>query len=114
MRERLVLIAACGLIALVAGAVLSASVSAAPGRPGYGAVVALLSVETEQGTVPGAWVMVGERRVRVTLNRGSGCVVGDRIELVEHKMLLGRRYVAGIGGCSTPTLAEAKRTAGAS
>ncbi|MCX7585613.1 hypothetical protein [Phenylobacterium sp. 58.2.17] len=114
MRNRLMMIAAGGGIVLAAGAMLATSVSLSPGRPGYGAVVALLSVETEQGAVPGAWVIVGERRVRVTLNRGSGCVVGDRIALVEHKMLLGRRYVAGIGGCSTPTLAEARRTAWAS
>lgn len=99
-RDRLVMIAACGLLALVLGVALLASVTVAPGRPAYGAVVALLSVETERGAFPGVWVKVGERRVRVVLSRGSGCVIGDRIELVEHRTLLGRRYAAGLGGCS--------------
>lgn len=99
-RDTLVLIAACSLLAVVLGVALLASVSLAPGRQAYGAVVALLSVETERGSFPGVWAQVGERRVRVVLNRGSGCVVGDRIDLVEHKTLLGRRYAVGLGGCS--------------
>lgn len=76
------------------------TISLGPGLATEGMVVALLSSETEAGTRPGLWVEVGERRVRLRLGRGYGCVIGDRIALIERETLLGRRYAVGPGGCS--------------
>lgn len=99
-RDRLVLIAAITMLMLVLGGMFLRTMDIGPGLLAYGAVDELTIRETKFGTLPGAWVRVGERRVYVVLNRVSRCVVGSRIELVEHRTLLGRRYEAGLGGCS--------------
>lgn len=113
-RDGLVLGLLLAGVTLAVAAFVAPTVTLGPGRTVEGAVVGLLSVEREGGTQPGLLVQAGERQVRLAMSRGHGCVVGDRIALVEHTTLLGRRYVAGTGGCSTPTLSEAKRTAAAS
>lgn len=101
-RDRLVLIAAIAMLVLVLGGMFLRAMAIGPGHSTCGAVDELTIRETKFGTLPGAWVRVGERRVYVVLNRVSRCAVGSRIELVEHRTLLGRRYEAGLGGCSGP------------
>jgi hypothetical protein len=114
-RDGLVLGLLLAGVTLVVAAFVAPTVALGPGRAMEGAVVGLASVERDGGTQPGLLVQVGDRRVRLGMSRGHGCVVGDRIALVEHTTLLGRRYAAGRGGCSTPISSsptEAKRSVG--
>ncbi|WP_293406445.1 hypothetical protein [Phenylobacterium sp.] len=100
-RDGIMLAVAMSVVVLVLAGLVLPIISLEPGRETEGAVVGLLSSESETGTRPGIWVEVGERRVRLGMRRGHGCVVGDRIALVERETLLGPRYSPGLAGCST-------------
>lgn len=114
-RDAIVLAGLLAGVTLVIAAFVLPTVALGPGRAVEGAVVALLSVEREGGTQPGLLVEAGDRRVRLGMSRGHGCVVGDRIALVEHATLLGRRYAAGPAGCASSRSSSstgAKRSVG--
>lgn len=88
-------------IAIVAGLFLMFSpvtFDIAPPEPTSGRVAEVLYTQGRRSG-PHAVVWIGARRVFVRLPNALACHVGDRIELVRHKVLLGVRYTAGRRVC---------------
>lgn len=71
-----------------------------PAETAYGKVLAMAYVSNERGVFPRAVVQVGEQRVNIRLSRGDPCRVGDRIEVIRHKVLVGKRFTLGYHGCT--------------
>ncbi|MBX3483889.1 hypothetical protein [Phenylobacterium sp.] len=71
-----------------------------PAEATYGKVLSLGYVQNERGATPRAVVQVGERKVNVRIFRADLCRVGDRIEVIRHKVMIGHRYTAGYRGCT--------------
>jgi hypothetical protein len=88
--------------AMLGGATLMITLPTSPSKTVYGAITGLGFDETDHGSLPYAHVSVGDRRIRVTLPRGSICRTGDRVVLAQSKMRLGYRYDFAPPGCTRP------------
>lgn len=97
---RLVIAAVVVILTLAALGVMAVPI--APATEGYGVVSTLGFTETDAGSKPYANVRLGDRDVRVGLDRGGLCRVGDRIVVRTQRTLFGERHRAGVGGCGRP------------
>ena len=91
--------------ALIAGLTLLAApfvFDVGPSERVYGRVIRLGYSQTDYGSMPWARVQVGQDEVSVRLFRSRPCRVGDRIEVVRRRALVGRRYTPGPAGCMRP------------
>ena len=92
------------LVILTLAALAVMAVPIGPATDGYGVVRTLGFTETDVGSKPYANVRLGDRDVRVGLDRRGLCRVGDRIRVRSQKTLLGERHRPGPGGCERPPL----------
>jgi hypothetical protein len=89
------------LVAAIGTTVFVASRSGRPAPPPvFGRVERLGGLQTEEGTVPLAFVRLPQgQRLRVRLPNRHRCAPGSRIELIASGWLFRPRYRAGIWPC---------------
>src|SRR5689334_13124924 len=68
--------------------------------PVYGRILGFTLAETDAGSFPIARVSVDGREALVPVPRSTNCGVGNAIQLLRGKGLIGYRYRMGVRGCS--------------
>lgn len=90
------------LVVVLGGGVLFLTADVRPSRTVYGVVEGHRWALHEEGQTGKILVRVGDRQVMIGRPRTTLCRIGDRVELIEHRLRWNRRsYTVGMRGCAS-------------